>query len=68
MIARKIELGLITKGRIDQGMMTTISHIKTDELIIAEMIDMMMTDAMSIVGIIVIIHQEVIKDRSLIQR
>ena len=64
MIARKIELGLITKGRIDQGMMTTISHIKTDELIIAEMIDMMMTDAMSIVGIITIIRQEEIKDNT----
>ena len=56
MIARKIELGLITKRRIDQGMMTAIGQTKIDGMIIKEMIDMTMID-----GIIEIIRQEMIE-------
>mgnify|MGYP000417971169 CR=1 FL=1 len=45
-------------------MMTAIGQTEIDGMIIVEMIDMMMTDAMSIVGIITIIRQEEIKDNT----
>ena len=64
MIPRKIRLGLNTERTIDQGMMITIGQREIGGMIIAEMIDMMMTVTMSIVRIIAIIHQEVIGDHT----
>ena len=55
----KIRLSLSIERRKDQGIMTGIGRTN-----IVGMIDMMMTGTMTIVGIIVIIHQEMIGDHT----
>ena len=58
MRAKKTRLGPNTE-MIDRGMMTAIGQTKIDGMIIKEMIDMTMID-----GIIEIIRQEMIGDRT----
>ena len=63
---KKTRLGPNTEMRIDQDMMTAIGQTEINVTIIGEMIDMMMTHAMIIVGIILIeiIHQETVEDHT----
>ena len=64
MMPRKIGLGPNTEMRIDQGIMNAIGQTEIDVMIIGEMIDMTTTDVRIIVGIIEIIRQEMIGDRT----